>query len=134
MAGVVVTLRTAHRERSTSSLPRFARRTGLLGRGVKYRLVFRFLVIVDEPEAPPNERRKIFGFSLLLVQEFFNTGFQLRLLRRRVDDLENFHRQQPVFWMFGLLGLPNLAEPLIAGFAFADFAHLLVQVLQALSF
>ena len=36
--------------------------------------------------------------------------------------------------MFGLLGLPNLAESLVAGFAFTDFAHLLVQVLQALSF
>ena len=51
-------------------------------------------------------------------------GFELGLLICRIEDLENLHRQQPVFGMFGLLCFPNFAKPLVTRFAIANLAHL----------
>src|SRR5439155_25139739 len=46
---------------------------------------------------------------------------------------ENFHRQQPVGRMFGLLRFPNLAKPLVTGLALTDLANLRVEIFEALA-
>ena len=56
------------------------------------RLVFRFLMIFDEPESPSDQCRKIFGRRFFLVEELLDLRFELRLLIGRIENLEDFHR------------------------------------------
>ena len=65
----------------------------LLRRGLQRGLVFRPLVIFDQAKSPADESRQIFRLRFFIVQELLDSRFQFRLLVRRIEYLENLHRQ-----------------------------------------
>ena len=62
-----------------------------LRRHVQRSLVFRLLVILDQPEAPADERGEVLGLLLLLVEEPLDFRLELGLLMSGIQDLENLH-------------------------------------------
>jgi hypothetical protein len=58
------------RLRDYSHCGRRAARPYLFGRSVKYRLVFRFLVLIDQAETPADEGREIFRLAFFSFRNF----------------------------------------------------------------
>ena len=67
------------------------------------RAILRHLVIFHQPEPPIDQSLFIFVSCRNLLEKFCNPFLQFRLLPGIIKNLKNFHREQPVVGMFGLL-------------------------------